>query len=222
MIIKPNLNQAEIKENYKDFLKLITTLFKGDRQEKLLKMYSVDELGNFLTYSPASTSVHFHSCWEGGYIQHIFNVFKAAVLEKELYTKIGCNIDFTDEEMSFVALQHNLGKLGDKEFGVYYVTTESWKQKKGELYQLNPNLPYMDVIDRTLLLLNKYGITMTWREFLGIKLSDGVFDEGAKKYYQQYNPDLYIRSNLPMLIHHAKRVSFQLEYDIWKNSKDAK
>ena len=56
MIDKPNLSDAEIQENYQEFLKFVGDVFKGERKTKLLKMYSDDDgsLGLSLATAPAA------------------------------------------------------------------------------------------------------------------------------------------------------------------------
>ena len=104
--------QQELEANYDRFIGIIKKYFTGERLEKLLHMYSEDELGTNLTISPASGSKHYHNAHFGGYIDHIFNVCKNSMKMKELFIAQGGIIDFTDEELIFCALHHDLGKLG--------------------------------------------------------------------------------------------------------------
>ena len=67
---------------------------------------------------------------------------------------------------------------------------------RGELYTHNPKLQYMKVPDRGLWLLQHYGIKVTDKEYLGIKLTDGLYDEANKSYLMSYNPDYNLRSNM--------------------------
>ncbi|MGD0577223.1 MAG: hypothetical protein ABSA74_04060 [Candidatus Staskawiczbacteria bacterium] len=222
MIDKINLTDAEIQENYQEFLKFVGDVFTGKRKEKLLKMYSdaEDSLGLPLATAPASMCEHFHLCHPGGYAQHIMNVIRLSFASKKLFEIAGATIDFTDDQMIFAAMHHDLGKLGDPEFGEYYAPQDQdWKYKKGEFYRMNPNLPYMEVTDRAIFLLQKYGITYDWKEYLGIKLSDGLFNENNEKYLKQYNPDLYLKTNLPRIIHCADYTACRAEYDKWYHTK---
>ena len=223
MIDKPNLSDAEIQENYQEFLKFVSDVFKGERKAKLLKMYSDDDgyLGLSLATAPAAMCEHYHLCHPGGYLQHIMNVIKMSFASKKLFELAGARIDFTDEEMVFAAMHHDLGKLGDPEFGDYYAPQDQdWKYKKGEFYKMNPNLPYMEVTDRAIYLLQKYGVVYNWKEYLGIKLADGLFNEGTEKYLKQYNQELYLKTNLPRIIHAADYSACRGEYDKWFFAED--
>lgn len=220
MINTHELTEKELQQNYQEFIDFVGDTFKGDRKKKLLAMYSEDVLGMSLVMSPASTCEHFHLSHPGGYLQHIMNVIKMSFAAKKMFQVAGCSIDFTDEEMVFAAMHHDLGKLGDNEFGDYYVPQDAdWKARKGELYKLNPNLPYMEVTDRAIFLLQKNGVTLNWREYLGIKLADGMFNEAVQPYLKQYNPDLYLKTNLPRVIHQADYVACRSEYDQWAHPK---
>ena len=219
MIEKPDLSEDEIQENYKEFIDFVGNAFQGERKDALLKMYDGESLGLAAAMAPASANEHYHLAHPGGYLQHIMHVIKLSFACKKVFEIAGCRIDFTDEEMIFSAMHHDLGKLGDTDFGDYYlVQTEDWKKRKGELYSFNPNLPYMEVTDRAVFLLNKYGVKYTWKEFLGIKLADGLFNEATGKYLITYNPDAVLKTNLPRVIHQADYTACRAEYDQWKFS----
>jgi hypothetical protein len=216
MIDKLALNDEEIELNYKEFLDYISKNFSGDRKKKLLALYGEDALGFSLATAPASMCEHFHLCHPGGYLQHIMNVVKMSFASKKLFEIAGAKIDFTDEQMVFAALHHDLGKLGDPEFGEYYAPQDQdWKYKKGEFYKMNPNLPYMEVTDRAVFLLQKYEVKYDWKEYLGMKLADGLFNDATEKYLKQYNQDLYMKTNLPRIIHSADYAACRGEYDKW-------
>jgi len=220
MITKQNLSESDIQHNYQEFITFVKNEFKGKRKEKLLEMYSEEQLGLSLAMSPAATAEHFHLCHPGGYVQHVMNVVRNSFHQKKIFEDGGGTVDWTNDEMVFAALHHDLGKLGDPEFGDYYVPqSESWKEKKGEVYKLNPHLPYMEVTDRAIYLLQKYGVDYTWKEYLGIKLADGIYNEASKKYLIQYNPDLALKTELPKIIHLADYMSCFTEHNIWVNSK---
>lgn len=216
MIEKPQLNEEELQQNYDEFISIIDTSFVGDRREKLLKLYSSEEYGITAIMSPASVCEHFHLAQPGGYLIHIMRVIKLSFACKKLFQLAGAVIDFTDEEMVFSAMHHDLGKLGDKEQGEYYVPQDQdWKTRRGEIYKLNPNIQYMEVTDRAIFILQKNGISMSMKEYFGIKLADGMYNESAEKYLKQYNPDHYLRTNLPRIIHQADYTACRGEYDQW-------
>lgn len=216
MIEKPELNEKELQQNYEEFVAFVGEFFKGERKNALLNMYSEKEMGMAAVMAPASSIEHFHLAYPGGYLIHVMHVVKASYGVKKLWKTMGCNIDFTDEQMVFSALHHDLGKLGDSEEGEYYVfQTEDWKKRKGEVYDINPNLQHMEVTDRAVYTLQKYGVKYDWKEFLGIKLADGMYNEATKEYLKTGNKARFLKTNLPRVIHTADYTACRAEYDSW-------
>jgi len=180
----------ELVDNYTEFLELIKKNFTGERLEKLEHMYSQEELGNRLIVAPASGKNFYHSAYPGGYMDHVTNVSKAIQGVKILFEKMGGTIDFTDEEMMFTALHHDLGKLGDEKHEYFIPEDSDWhREKLGSRFKHNPRLQFMDVPDRSLYLLQHYGIQVSQQEWLSIKLHDGPYDDAARAYLIQFNKD---------------------------------
>ena len=121
--------EEQLEQNYNRFLEALKTSFSGDRLDKLLHMYSMDELGPNLMLSPASGNVNYHNAYEGGYIDHVINVARNSLKMQSLYQGQGGTIDFEQEELLFAAFHHDLGKLGTK----------------GQMEYL-PNLSYFSII----------------------------------------------------------------------------
>lgn len=220
IIEKPELTEQEIQSNFNDFVKFVEKSFTGERQEKLLFMYSENELGNEAAIAPASMNEHWHLAYPGGYIQHVMHVVKNSFGVKKLWEVSGAEIDFTDDEMVFAALHHDLGKLGD-ETGAYYKNQDQeWLLRKGEFYKMNPDIQYMEVTDRAVYNLQRYGIKYNWKEYLGMKLADGMYNEATEKYLKSFRPELRLKTNLPRIIHIADYTSCISEYDTWANPKE--
>jgi len=204
--------EQELESNYNKFIEILKKYFTGERLEKLLFMYSPDELGLNLTVSPASGNRNYHLAYDGGYIDHIFNVCKNALKVKELFVASGGKVDFTDEELIFAALHHDLGKLGIKGELHYVANDSDWHVKnRGEYYKRNENIAFMSITDRTFFTLNHYGITYNEKEYFGIKLTDGLFDEDNEKYYKVYDTSKYLRYNIQYILHWADYMSTIVE-----------
>ncbi len=213
----PNLTDTQINENYEYFLELIREKFTGERQEKLLAMYAEEQLGLQLAMAPASGKAEFHYAFPGGYLLHVLNVEKASRGVEKVFVAMGGTIDYTDEERVFAALHHDLGKLGDTEFGGYYTPqTDEWRLKKlGEIYGHNKVSPPWDVTDRALFTLQNYGIKVTWKETLAIKLSDGMFPDKNGPYYRSHDG---LKTNLCNIIHWADWMSCRAEKSQWETA----
>ncbi len=206
--------EKQLEENYEKFLNLVRKACSSnpERLEKLLTMYSMDELGPNLIISPASGNLNYHNAYEGGYIDHVMNVCKNALRMKKLYEEAGGSIDFTDEQLLFAALHHDLGKLGIKD-ELHYVPNDSkWHiENRGEVYKRNENIPFMTITDRTFFTLNHYGVQYSENEYFGIKLTDGLYDEDNEKYFKVYDTSKYLRSKIQYILHWADHMSTIIE-----------
>jgi len=202
------VTELQIKEQYETFMSLI----EGDsRKETLSTMYT--DFGMRLIEAPASGKTYYHNCFPGGYLDHVLRVCDAAGRVAVTLKNLGGRIDFTKQEMIFAALHHDLGKLGDLT-NPYYVDQESdWHRKRGEYYKINDVLQYMTVTDRAMYILQHYGVTITEKEWLAIKLSDGMYDESNKPYLKNSMYPYPMHTNLAYIIHTADFLSTAVERD---------
>ena len=208
----------QLEENYNKFISAVKSLFTGERLEKLLHMYSMEELGPNLMLQPASGNIGYHNAYDGGYIDHIMNVVNNSIRMMKLYEDVGGKIDFTRDELLFAAFHHDLGKLGKKGVLNYLPNKSEWHVKnQGKIYTNNPKLPFMDLTDRTFLTLSDYGLTHTSNEWFGIRLTDGMYDDANIKYLKTYNPDNTLRSNIQYILHWADHMSTCMERDTQNN-----
>lgn len=214
---------AELRANYEKFIAIVRKYITGDRLDKVLFMYSDDELGGNLMVSPASGNVGYHNAYEGGYIDHIFNVCKNALKMKDLFIAQGGTQDFTDEELIFCALHHDLGKLGTKNHLHYIPNDSDWHIKnRGDVFMKNPANQYMTLTDRTFFTLQDYGIKINENEYFGIKLTDGMYDEDNQKYLKTFNKDNVQKSAIARIMHWADHMSTVIEQSHNKSQKTDK
>ena len=121
----------------------------------------------------------------------------------------------------FVALNHDLGKIGDLENDYYIETDEAWKNKRGIKFDINPAVYYMAIEDRSLYLLQHYNIRVTPREYVAIKIHDGLYQDGNKSYFMQWGE----RNELDRfiyIIHIADLLASKQEYEEWAKSIEGK
>jgi hypothetical protein len=207
-------SDEKLEQNYNSFLSAIQQTFTGERLEKLVHMYSMEELGPNLMLSPASGNKSYHNAYEGGYIDHVMNVVKNSLRMMKLYQEVGGVVDFTQEELLFAAFHHDLGKLGTKGNPHYVPNDSDWHIKnRGEYYKMNPDNVYMGITDRTFFTLNEYGIKYNEKEYFGIKLTDGMYDDDNVKYFKVYDPSRYLKSNIQYILHWADHMSTTIERD---------
>ena len=209
------LTAGQLQENWDKLITLIEETFSGERKEKLLEMYNYFK--DRMMFAPASAKADFHNAMPGGYVEHVLHIIQNSLQLKDLWEKNGAEINFTDEELVFAALHHDLGKVGDLEHDYYVPQDSEWHRKnRGEIYKHNPALQYMKVPDRGLWLLQHYGVKVTDKEYIGIKLTDGLYDEANKSYLMSYNPDYNLRSNMAYILHQADMMATHIEFDQWK------
>jgi len=215
-----NYTEKQLKENYDKFISFVKKAFANqpERLEKLLYMYSEDQLGMELLMAPASGKAHFHSAYIGGYIDHVMNVCKNSIGMMKQFKEGGGVIDFEVEELLFAALHHDLGKLGDGTKPYYVPEQSDWHRKnQGSLFTQNGELHYMDVTHRAIWLLQKYGIEFTQKEMIGIMLADGLYNKANEKYFISYTEDFALKTELPYLLHWADHMSCRIENSEYRN-----
>ena len=208
------LSAEKIQKNYEKHLKIIET-YIGDRKEQVLTM--IKHMEETYVMAPASGKTWYHSAFAGGYVDHVNRVVEYAVKQSRLYQEMGGTIDYTDEELVFAALFHDLGKMGDGDRPNYIPQTDKWRQDKlSEMYTYNPDLDFMLIPDRSLFILQKFGIKVSQKEFLGIRLHDGVFDKANEAYFFSNVESSRQKTSIISVLHSADFLASKVEYDIWK------
>jgi hypothetical protein len=206
------LTAEELEENYNQFINIIEKCISSPRKEKVLEM--MEEIGGHMVACPASGKSWYHGAYAGGYLVHVLKVVTAAMKVKKLYEGIGGNIDFTDEELIFSALFHDLGKIGDGNQPNYIPQDSDWHRKnQGSMYKNNPDIDFMLVPQRSLFVLQKYGIPVDQKEYLAILTHDGLFEETNKPYWISFSPDSLMKTILPKILHAADMLAAEAEYD---------
>jgi hypothetical protein len=169
-----------------------------------------------MSIAPASGKAAYHNAMVGGYVEHVLHVTDCALQIKKMWESNGAMINFTDEELIFAAMHHDLGKVGNLNQDYYIPQDSEWHRKnRGEIFKHNPKLQYMTVTDRAIFLLNHFGISMTEWEFIGLRLTDGLYEDGNKSYYISYNPDWSLKSNIAYILHQADMMATHIESDEW-------
>ena len=213
------LDEKQITENYEKLRKLINQTFTGERLQSLNKMY--DHLEDRIILTPASSMEHFHNAFAGGYIEHVLRVTQNAVKVFEMYEEVGIGIgDYDRETVIFTALHHDLGKVGNADESWYIPNDSQWHiENQGKVYKTNPTMHWMNLNDRTFWMLNHFGITISEVEYLGIKLTDGLYDDGNKPYFIAYGADNALKSSLPFVMHQADIMAARFENERWVKLK---
>jgi hypothetical protein len=214
------LEAEKIKSNWERYRGLVNDLFPS-RKGALNKMY--DDFEDRMALMPASSMEHFHNAFAGGYVDHVLRVMDCALTLHNTWTVCGADMSgYTTEELLFAAMHHDLGKVGFPGEGneVYQVETSDWHRKnQGKLYKTNSNIPFTMVPDLSIWLLQEYGVKISWNEYQAIKIHDGMYDDANKPYFVARSPQAKLKTNLPIILHHADHMASTIEYERWRNEK---
>ena len=211
-----SLTAEKIQTNYQKHLKIIDT-YIGDRKDSIKEMIS--HMEDTYVMAPASGKTWYHSAFPGGYVDHVNRVVEYAVKQSRLYEEMGGTIDYTEEELVCAGLLHDLGKMGDGDQPNYIPQTDKWRQDKlSEMYTFNPDLDFMLIPDRSLFILQKFGIKVSQKEFLAIRCHDGVFDKANEAYFFSHVESSRQKTSIISVLHSADFLASKVEYDIWKRN----
>ena len=210
------LNAEQIQNNYEKHLKIIEH-YLGDRVNAVKEMLKHTE--DTYVMAPASGRTWYHNAFAGGYVDHVNRVVQYALEQHKLYKKMGGTVDYTEEELVFSALFHDLGKLGDGDQPNYIPQTDKWRRDKlSEAYTYNGDLDFMLIPDRSLFILQKFGIKVNQKEFLAIRLHDGVFDKANEAYFFSNVESSRQKTAIVSVLHSADYLASKVEYDLWKGN----
>jgi hypothetical protein len=212
------LEAEKIKTNWEMYRAIVNATFPT-RKDALNKMY--DDFEDRIALMPASSIAHFHNAFAGGYVDHILRVIDCTKALYVTWKSMGADISgYTEEEMIFAAMHHDLGKIGFPGDGneVYQVETSDWHRKnQNKMYKHNENIPFSMVPDLSIWLLQEYGVKMSWNEYQAIKIHDGMYDDANKPYFVARSAQAKLKTNLPILLHHGDHMAAQIEYERWRN-----
>lgn len=173
------LTAEQIEKNWDTYCSFFEKL--GDRAEPAKKL--LEAIGETLATAPASSRISYHNCFVGGLADHSIRVLKNALKLKKTF-----GYDLPDEGLIIGCLFHDLGKTchvnDDGTLIPYYLPNESeWhKEKLGQLYIINPDIPYMTVPDRGIWLCSKFDLRLSYDEHLAILLNDGQYISDNEPY----------------------------------------
>jgi len=208
-----NLTAEQIQLNWVEFITNIETHITGDRKQKLIDFYN--KYQERVILMPAAHKKEYHNAFPGGYVEHVNRVVKAALSFSAVWEGFGADMTtFTTEELVFSAINHDLGKMGDEENESYIPQDDKWRREKlGEDYKFNTQVPFASVPDRGLFMLQSHGITYTFNEMLAIQTHDGLYDDANKKYLFSYMPEQKPRTSLPFILHQADLMAARVEFE---------
>ncbi len=208
-----NLTAEQIQGNWDTFTSNIETHITGDRKQALLDFYN--KYQERIMLMPAAHKKEYHNSFPGGYVEHVNRVVRCALKQAKLWEEEGCDMStFTTEELVFAAINHDLGKMGDEDNESYIPQTDKWRREKlGEDYMFNKQVPFSSVPDRGLFMLQSHGVIYTFNEMLAIQTHDGLYDAANEKYLKAYMPEQKPRTSLPFIVHQADLMAARIEFE---------
>lgn len=206
------LSAEQIQQNLETFYGIIEKYITEPRAMKLFALYQKQE--DILAFAPASSKASFHNSFPGGYVDHVIRVVEAALVVRDSWEKMGATINFTEEELVFAALNHDLGKLGLDGKPRYIPNDSEWHIKnQGANYKPNAELPFLPVQDNSLFILQNEGIQLTVNEYIAIKIHDGLYDDGNKPFLISGQNESKLRTSLPLILHQADMMASRVEWE---------
>ena len=207
------LTAEQIQANWNELMSFIEDYISEPRKTKLIEFY--EKYAERLMLMPAAHKKEYHNAFPGGYVEHVNRVITCALHLHKLWGQMGADTTtYTEEELVFSALNHDLGKLGDEEHDSYIPQTDKWRQDKlGEDYMFNDKLAFASVPDRGLYLLQAHDVKYSFNEMITIQTHDGLYDEANKKYLMTYMPETKPRTSLPYIVHQADLMAARIEFE---------
>lgn len=215
------LPQETIDSQYTTLIDRLQSCFPT-RYPVIYNMYM--KMENAIKYAPASSVDRLHNSYPGGYVDHILRVLDFSFVVYETWSRLGLNVStFTPEELAFVAIHHDLGKVGfPYENGDRYILNDSeWHVKnQGKNYKINGETPFTLVQHQSLYILQHFEIKLTHNEFISILIHDGLYDETNRPYLLSHSAESKLKTTLPYIVHQADLMAAEFEYERWKKYKD--
>ena len=208
-----NLTAEQIQGNWVEFIGNIDTYISSPRKEKLVEFYK--KYHERIILMPAAHKKEYHNSFPGGYVEHVNRVVRCSINQSRLWEDEGADMStFTMEELVFSAINHDLGKMGDEKHESYIPQDDKWRRDKlGEDYKFNTQVPFASVPDRGLFMLQSHGVQYSFNEMLAIQTHDGLYDEANTKYLKAYMPEQKPRTSLPYILHQADLMAARIEFE---------
>ena len=190
-----DLTIEDLQGNWERFEKFARRLSDHHINELL------DKLGERLVMCPASPRENQYGCHPGGLIEH---ALATTVMMRTLADAY--SFDIPVASILKVGLLHEIGKVGNLTQGYFIEQESDWhREKLGQLYKYNEEIPKMSVSHRTLFLLQHFGISLTNDEWLAIQLASGSHFE-ENRFYVGDEPSLalVLQQAKQAIIHKAK------------------
>ena len=207
------LTGEQLIENYN---KLISYIEYCDEKQKepLRNMY--EDLSEQIVVASAASMKQFHGAYPGGYVIHVLNVIKYSIELYKLWKKMDADMTgYSQSELIFSALNHDLGKIGKKDIDYYIKNESEWhRTNQGKFYTNNPKLSNIPHEERSILTLVEYGVPFSEQEYIAIRTHNGPLMDANKSYWNlSFDKSKEFKTNLPIIIHYADFMAYRIEIE---------
>lgn len=172
----------QLPDAHRKMMALIKTM-PSPRKEAVLEMME-GPVGEQYLAAPASTRRAHHNAFPGGLLLHSLNVLDNLVKIADAL----CPGRFPGHQLAFCGLFHDLGKAGPRGLPTYIPTTEEWKRKRGEFFEVDQK-NWLPTSEKGLYILQQEGVPVELDEYLAIRLNDGA-GPAENKPYSFHTPTL--------------------------------
>lgn len=140
----------------------------------------LEELGERLATCPFSVKTDLPGCYPGGLIDM---TLKITASMRKVNDSLDESVRLSTASILKVGLLHDLGKVGDNSADHFLDQDSDWhREKLGQLYKYNDDLPKMTYAHRTLYLLQSYGVKLDRDEWEAVSCSGGLHLEENRFY----------------------------------------
>lgn len=162
--------------NYNLYCDIIKKHFKDDiRYKNIMKM--VIDLEMNIKKSPATYNGNLYSSYEGGYLNHILNVYYNSVEYYNFLQNIDYEMKFTKNEYYFIVLFHDTGLLGYRKNRYFYKNPQEWHAaNKGIHYVVNDSFIGLNPKYVANFIFQNYDIKLTENEYIAMMEYNSKFD----------------------------------------------
>lgn len=148
---------------------------KAPRAQQLLDL--MDKM-KFWT-APASSRKEYHGCYPGGLTEHTHLVVAHMLRLNKAWE---CGVD--EDSIVVAGVLHDIAKAGFLEKQYYLPETSDWHRNKlGQMYQYNKELPAMGQNTMSIYMAMHAGIHLSVDEFQAILGQDGMYSDESKSVF---------------------------------------
>jgi hypothetical protein len=179
-----NEQQAQrLQKNWDSYVGLVNKIDDDDdRKQKIIELITF--FGERLVFCPSDPRTDAPGCKPGGLIEQALLLTKAMKKLNDTFS-----FDVPTNSIIIVGLLHEIGKLGTLDSPYFLEENESWKRDKlGSYYKINESLSKMTVQERTIFLLQSFGVNLTEDEFLAIRGSSRTPEWVENRLAPNYEP----------------------------------